>query len=314
MRKFITTLFAFAVALTAVVFICNRNYFPAKAKGNDGYMGAMVDKHHFADSHQSPRIIFCGGSNIAFGINSKRIQDSTGLPTVNLGTTGSLGLDFILNEARRTARLKDIIIISSEYYLSNDGSYAAKKEALRIYPPAGKYFKQTPQQWLHDFFVEDLQRNLTVTLSTLLHVQRKGFPTNVVYSRSSFNENGDVVRSFDPHPSHEFLKTFDLKYKLNPNIQLLNDFKDYADKNGMAVYFIYPSFPQSLYNANAKVIDAYERDMQSGIKIKILNHPKDALFADSLFYDTEYHLVPQGRELRTDKIIELLRKEKIARR
>jgi len=311
MKKFITGICLFAFLVVVTVYICNRNYYPAKAKGNDGYLGAIVDKHNFANKTKSPRIIFCGGSNVAFGINSKRIADSTGIPVVNLGMHGGLGLNFMLNEVKHVARPSDIIVISIEYYLTADGDHLMKKEAQRIFPEAGSYFSQTFHQFMSDFFIEDLQKNFSVTLARLFNRKQKGFPANVVYSRTSFNEYGDVVRNFDKNPSHKFLESFKMDYKYFPGMQLLNNFKAYADENNIRVYFLYPCFPESLYEQKRSVFDAYDRDLKSDLKIKLLNKPADAVFPDSLFYDTEYHLIPKGRELRTGQIIELLKREKI---
>ncbi|MFA6085704.1 hypothetical protein [Mucilaginibacter sp.] len=307
MKKFITGICLFALVVVVTAYICNRNYYPAKAKGNDGYLGVIVDKHNFADKTKSPRIIFCGGSNIAFGIDSKRIADSTGIPVVNLGLHGSLGLDYMINEVKHVARPSDIIIISPEYKLSVEGDHRMKKEAQRIFPQAGSYFSPNFRQFMNDFFIEDLQKNFSVTLAKLFNRKPKGFPANVVYSRTSFNEYGDVVRNFDKNPSHKFLKNYDMTYAYFPGMELLNSFKTYANENNIRVYFLYPCFPESLYKQKLSVINAFNRDFESDLKIKLLNKPADAVFPDSLFYDTEYHLIPKGRELRTDKIIKLFR-------
>ncbi|HPG73671.1 MAG TPA: hypothetical protein PLM49_05215, partial [Bacteroidales bacterium] len=61
-------------------------------------MAAIIDKHKRIDSIKSPKIIFAGGSNLPFGIDSKMIQDSLHTPVVNLGLHAGLGLDFMLNE------------------------------------------------------------------------------------------------------------------------------------------------------------------------------------------------------------------------
>lgn len=293
--------------MVLLAFAMNRNYFPTKAMGSDGYIGAMVDKHTYAEKMKSPRIIFVGGANVAFGIDSKAIAAATGLPVVNMGLNASFGLDFMLNEAKAIARPKDIIIISPEYFLSVDGDYKFKKEAERMYPPAGKYFNHTPSQFLHDFFIDDLQHNFFITFSNLTGHPTRKFPTNVVYSRTSFNENGDVVRNFDPHPSHEFLKKVVIDYQKNLDIAPLNSFKEFADTHHIKTYFLYPCLDEQIYKSRIKVIEAIHRDFKKEMKIELLNTPEDSVFPDSLFYDTEYHLTLKGKQLRGEKIIRLLK-------
>lgn len=311
MKKFLLYIILFCLAMILFVFIMNRNYFPAKATGNDGYIGAIVDKHAYADKTKAPRIIFCGGSATAFGVDSKMIEQKTGLPVVNMGLNGSLGLEFILNQAKYVARPSDIVIVSVEYNLSAEGSYKFKKEAVRIYPPAANFFSQSISQRVSDFFVEDFQHNFHITFANLTGKKLREFPKNVVYSRSSFNENGDVVRNFDPHPSHDFLKKFELPHIPNPDIAPLNSFKTFADKNKIRVYFLYPPLDAEAYNKKQHVVGLIEEEYQKGMHIPMLNKPVDAILPDSLFYDTEYHLNMAGKKIRTEKILELLKGKNI---
>ncbi|RFZ84833.1 hypothetical protein DYU05_04290 [Mucilaginibacter terrenus] len=292
-------------------FAMNRNYFPGKAIGNDGYIGAIIDKHAWADKTKSPRIIFTGGSSVCFGIDSKMVEQHTGMPVVNMGLNGSLGLEFILNQAKYIARPSDVVILSVEYYLSKEGSYKFKKEAERLYPPAGTFFEHSIKNRLNDFFIEDLQHNFHITFMHLMGRKTREFPKNVVYSRSSFNENGDVVRNFDPHPSHEFVNKFVLDYQVNPDIPLLNDFKEFADKKGIKVYFVYPPLDAAVYKPKEKVISKIAQEYAEEMKIKTLNTPQDALLPDSLFYDNEYHLIPAGRKARTEHVLQLMKAHNI---
>ena len=311
MKKFLLYTVLFCALLVLLVFIMNRNYFPAKAKGNDGYIGAIVDKHAYADKTKTPRIIFVGGSATAFGIDSKMIEQQMGMPVINMGLNGSLGLEFILNQARYIARPTDIVIVSVEYNLSTEGSYKFKKEAVRLYPPAGKFFSRTPGQRINDFFIADFQQNFHVTFARLTGGKLPEFPKNVVYSRSSFNENGDVVRNFDPHPSHDFLDKFELPHIANPDIAPLNSFKAFADENKIRVYFLYPPLDVEAYQKKKHVVSLIEQEYKDGMHIPALNNAVSALLPDSLYYDTEYHLNMAGKKVRTQKILQLLKEKNI---
>jgi len=310
MKLFLFKAIIFLVITVSVIGVLNRNYFPVEFGVNDSFMVAMIDKHAYANSVKSPRIIFCGGSNLAFGINSKKIADSVGLPVVNLGLHAGLGLDFMLSEVKAVSRPSDIIIFSPEYFLTSDGSYKLKKLAERVYPLSKQFTHLTLRQLINDYFVEDLQYNLSKTLGRLTPETEIARPATV-YSRSSYNKYGDVVRNFEPNPSHAFLNNYSMEYSHFEGIELLNNFKLNADKEGIRTYFIYPCFPASLYKAKRKVIEKYADDIQTSLKIKILNRPISEVYNDSLFYNTEYHLIPQGRELRTQKIIKLLTANKI---
>ena len=49
-------------------------------------------------------------------------------------------------------------------------------------------------------------------------------------------------------------------------------------------------------------------DLSNNLKIEILNRVSDFVFPDSLFFDTVYHLNKKGREIRTKKLIEIIKK------
>jgi hypothetical protein len=49
-------------------------------------------------------------------------------------------------------------------------------------------------------------------------------------------------------------------------------------------------------------------DLSNNLKIEILNKPSDFVLPDSLFFDTVYHLNKKGREIRTKKLIEIIKK------
>jgi hypothetical protein len=310
MKRFAFNCAIFISIVVVTIFILNRNYFPSKLSLSSNYDGAIVDKHDYANHIRSPRIIFCGGSNVAFGINSPEIAEATHLSVVNLGLLGGLGLDFILNEAKYTARPSDIVVLSPEYYLSPEGVYSYKKDIVRIFPPAAEYFTPTLSQIADDFFIEDLKNNLPNTISVIARLKNTA-PKPSVYLRSSFNENGDVVKNFVPVPPLDFSANKGLTYGYYGGIKLLNNFKVFASRHHISVYFMYPCYPLSLYNGSNKAIEMMAADFKDDLKIKILDKPGDAVLPDSLFYNTEYHLNPHGRELRTQRIISLFKSNHI---
>jgi hypothetical protein len=186
------------------------------------------------------------------------------------------------------------------------GGLTTKKKIAQVFNPAAVYFNMSYTERLSDYFREDLRENLNNTINQLLGIKRPISPLSV-YSKSSFNQNGDVVANFIPLPALDFANTPAIGYTYYPGIKRLNEFKKFADKHYIQVYFIYPPYPQSLYKNNSKPFEMISLDFNNDLKIKILNRPVDALLPDSLLYNTEYHLKPAGRELRAQEIIKLLK-------
>jgi len=84
-------------------------------KNSDDYLYAMIKKHRAAEESASPKIVFIGGSNLPFGLNSERISDETKMPVVDMGLHAGLGLKFMLEEAKPYIRKGDIVILVPEY-------------------------------------------------------------------------------------------------------------------------------------------------------------------------------------------------------
>ena len=266
----------------------------------NNYMQAIIDKHDRISEIKSPKLILAGGSNLAFGINSQKLQDEFNVPVVNLGLHAGLGLEFILNELKKSINDSDVVIISPEYFLGN-GLYELKNFTQSLYPNASNYYDKNLKQ--------DFQDHIKKTRKAIKTIgQDKGVNTSFsVYTRNGFNKFGDVISHIDQVPKKELSDRGIINYRYWKGIEILNDFYKYAQTKNVNVFFTFPNFPQSEYNKNDKCIEKLNNDILKNLKIEVLNSPKDMVLNDSLFYDTIYHLNGKGRELRTEKLIDSIK-------
>ena len=58
------------------------------------YTAALLDKVERLNSIEQPKLVLLGNSNLAFGMNSEKIEDALGMPVVNMGLHGGLGNAF----------------------------------------------------------------------------------------------------------------------------------------------------------------------------------------------------------------------------
>ena len=79
MRMFILKTALICGCIVIILFIL---YFTVPIYSNN-YLLAYQAKCKRLDSIQSPRIIFVGGSNLAFGLDSKRIEDCLKMKVIN---------------------------------------------------------------------------------------------------------------------------------------------------------------------------------------------------------------------------------------
>lgn len=274
------------------------------------YVGGLIGKHHRIDSIATAKIIFAGGSNLAFGINSQMIEEEFHLPVVNLGLHGGLGASFILEELRHAVKPGDRVFVSLEYFLSPSGAYKIKKIGEEMYPPSRDYYEKGIR--------EEIELNITDTrykVKNFLTPNRKTGSmrpedNKLVYCIDAFNRYGDVVSHLNqPNPT-ELAGGTVYKYEYWPCIAQLNEFYAFAMRNNIRVYYLFPCIASSEFIKNEQVFVALATDLSEGLKIEILNTPTDFVYDDADFFDTIYHLNAKGREKRTRRLIAILKQNR----
>lgn len=269
-------------------------------------MAAIVDKHKRIDSLQGPKMILAGGSNLAFGINSEKIEKQFGVPVVNLGLYAGLGLSFMVEELKRSAHSGDMVFLSIEYFLNKDGEYELRKHTSDFY--------YDPFQNSGTNLLKDIDLHLKTTRKQIkkfdffgLYPSADNTKTDSIYARTSFNKYGDMVAHLGKRPPKVLKDRKKIIYQYWDGVDELNAFEEYARGRNVKAFFLFPAFPESEYKKNSGAINKLFRDLKADLNIEILNRPEDVVFPDSLFFDTVYHLTKAGREKRTELVIKAIR-------
>jgi len=279
--------------------------FVPKNYSND-YLSGIVQKHARLDSITSPRIIFAAGSNTAFGIDSKRIEETYSTPVVNLSLHAGLGTTFILEELKSVIDSGDIVLLSLEYFLG-EGSTELKKLTSDFYPEASGYYHLSKSNRLF-MELESIRTNIRKKLRNLLNPRTPLRKT--VYSKDSFNKYGDVISHLDKVWGKRITNSTKINYRKWDGIEKINQFSVYANKKNTSVFYLFPTLMQSEYLKMQTDIDQLKDDLHRDLDVEILNQPSNFVYPDSLYFDTVYHLNKQGRIKRTDDLIVLLNNSK----
>lgn len=302
MKGFIIKIASFLLILTVLYYLVSA-FAEKNHKIQNDFTGAIIDKHHHLDSIQTPKLIFQGGSNTAFGIDGATIEEEFKTPTVILGLQVSYGLTFMLEELKSCIKKDDVIFLSLEYFLSLDGDYKIKKLAGNFYPKAYTYYKKN--------IFKEIEYSHYIIKESIFRKLRDGVVEDV-FIRGAFNEYGNVVAHIGK-PNKLSLYGRDAVFEYNKKwegVKPLNDFYEYVKEIGAQVYFIYPSYPKTEYEKNKKAIALLDADLKKNLKIKILNSPIDSVFDDDYFYDSVYHLDGKGGKIRTARLIEMMKNDK----
>lgn len=296
----------------------------AEQAPDDNYLAAVLEKDRIIRNTPSPKIILVGGSNLAFGIDSRMMQDSLGLRVVNMGLYAKLGLKYMLAQVRPYIKRGDVVVVVPEYDQFY-GDFAEGDNTLNtalLYAPADRIRDFMRSYSFADVVLrpraENVRRSFLRLAAAAVGRESEFFPkdTNPVYNRNSFNEYGDVVSHLGRagrNPDSIFVKPLPpMKEFSEATLGYLNGIADEAKaKNGHA-YFMFPSYIASSYSINVAAIDSLRRKLAGGMKMPIVGTPADFTFPGSYFFDTRFHLNATGRERRTLRMIEVLRRSGLA--
>ena len=319
MKRFIKNLLLFLlvqlIVWSAIVFV----YIRCRPIGQH-YIAASIDKQRLLAQQPSPRIVFVGGSNLAFGLDSAAFANETSFKPVNMGLHVELGLDFILHEAKSGLRSGDVVVLSPEYELFGV-DYSGGGEIL--YTAVEQHVANVQHLSLPS--VLRVSDNGFLLLSQILDYDyrcltgNRGIyePTNPnnPYKRSGFNEYGDVIAHYGmPRKEFPFPK-LDTKVNsrtINRTISRLRDFQQWCQQNGIVVVVTFPTVPEQYMQQNRSSVVAI-RDAVQSLNIPILATPEEMTFPLDDFFDTPYHLTEPGIRQRTTILISRLKEKGIAK-
>lgn len=291
---------------------------------DDNYLAAVLEKDRLIRTTPSPKIILVGGSNLAFGIDSRMMEDSLHVNVVNMGLYAKLGLRYMLAQVKPYIRRGDVVLIVPEYDQFY-GNYSEGDNTLNtalLYAPPDRIPDLIKSYSVVDVVlrprVENARRSFLEGTADLFGVKKKYFPpdTNPVYNRHSFNQYGDVVGHLGKksvNPDSIFVGHLPPSKNFNRKaISELNDIGDAARELGAHPYFLFPSYIDRSYVINVDAIEWLREKLSRDMRVPILGTPEDFVFPKNWFFDTRFHLNALGRGPRTVKMIEILRRARAA--
>lgn len=263
------------------------------------------------------RIVMIGGSNLAFGIDSRLIESLAGCPVANMGMNGYFGVRFMLAEADAGLRRGDVAVIALEYdsfVKSVEGSGADLLMVGKTVPRTVKYmtFRQVASGVTQIPFVvrskmsrvagEAFQGMYDAALGSS-DPDPAGPDINAIESLSGFTPEGDLVAHLDVewqggHEDGLDLTELPVDPKLFP---LIREFSERMNERGVDVVFSYSPVMRRYYIRHQPAIErvhAMARQELEGVAA-VPSDPGVFVYEEDSFFDTVYHLGREGREHRS---------------
>ncbi|HCO67792.1 MAG TPA: hypothetical protein DIT04_08585 [Dysgonomonas sp.] len=294
MKLFIKRFSIFCFALLGIILILFLG--PLTPRMKQSYFYGINHKQKLLQDTPAPRIIFIGGSNLTFGINSRMIKDSLGLNPINTGIQANVGLEYMLDSSIDNIRKSDIVVVVPEYSQLH-GSLAYGEDPLLHAIMSGNrndLLKLSYHQWAA--ILPYIPKYAFSKLSVYEYLDNPNKET--VYRADAFNEYGDILerwpgdfKTVSPYTvREEKFNTYILKKLIY--------FRRQVEEKGASLYIGFPAYQKKSFDIIEDIIRE-EYDSLRNNNFTLIGKPVDYIVDDSLLYDTPYHLTTDGVEWRT---------------
>lgn len=265
------------------------------------YQASLIDKNERLCSLDEAKIVLVGNSNWAFGVDSQKLEEAMGMPVVNMGMHGGIGNPFNEQAAVQNIHEGDIVIISYSNFA--DGDIIKNPELAWItienHPALWKYIR------LKDW--PSMIKAYPTYLKDCLDLWSQGIgnmDSGTEYSRLQFNEYGDNVYDrpalvisdeelAEAHIPEIGDETIDRLNKLNQTLQ---------EKGATLLVTPYPT-PVTSYTPPVEKYVAFSDQIEERLDFPLIGRYEDYRMDKNLFYNTYLHLNNEGKQFRTQMLI-----------
>ena len=263
------------------------------------YNAAINDKYARLKNINEPKIILVGDSNIAFGFDSKMVQDAFDMPVVNFGLHGGLGQAFHTNTIKKYIREGDIVVIAPAGYQSNGNDYDYVLAWMTIENNIKLLIDSSAGHYL------DMFKAFPTYLRKLLHLFIRGTENamlNDQYDRLMFNEFGDNI-----YPRPECIIVGDKYDSFYASDSLSKEMRDYwNDYNKYIISkkaHLFMSCPPILQETLTVDLCDMQKQLENELEFPVIAELENYIYPLELFFDTGFHLNDHGKILRTEQFI-----------
>lgn len=308
MRKFIIRALCF-FSIFIALFVIVAGSFSWSYKYNHNFLEGYAQKEELLSEVQSPRIIFQGGSNVTYGINSEAVEDSIHIHTLNAALHVGLGMRLMLYMVFDYCREGDILVLSPEFehfYGWAYGNSETKAVLAMLYPKVAKHYNVRQIIDATKGIPDALQIMRSELLISIEDIFLRSYDSDRFKSRF-FNSHGDLVYDRSNSSDTDEIQIVPFREKFDE--EYFDEFCETIDtlrNRGVNVLII----PPSVYDKTFEV----EKDNMHFIadRLQMAGHPFEydlelSVYERADMYETQHHLNKAGSEKRMKLIVDMLR-------
>lgn len=264
------------------------------------YQASLIDKVQRLESIHEPKIVLIGDSNLAFGIDSEKIEEAFDMPVVNMGLHGGLGNAFHEEMTRLNVTEGDIYIICHCSY-SDDGLLKNSELAwitLENHPSLWKILRKEDYLPMIKSYPVYLKKCIALWLTDSGNKMDEG-----VYSRAAFNEYGDI--EWADNGQEYIFKDGDIFVpQISDNVcERLNDLNIYLQERGATLLIAGYPITKNETTPEAELYIKFQKELEEKLDVPVISDFTDYFYPENYFLNTEYHLNTMGKKARTNQLI-----------
>lgn len=297
------------------------------------YSAQAVKAHLLRNNADRRKLLFVGGSSVWMGVDAGSAGQVFGARGLNLGLHGMIPLDQILGEVRPVIRAGDTVVLMLEYeYYVIDTPYNAwflnqimvgqpdwfwnlpwknRLQFLTSVPPF-RVLEGTMTKLFADGLDIMKKRHVEQDPEKLLApIRPPSSLPDVNYTFRNIDEDGDAIVALGSFATYIYPLDRAVLAQRYP-WETLQAFARYCAGRGADLYLVWPPVVKGLIDFESRLtrrnIHTITRHLAEA-GIPVLGRPADFQYDRRLFADSGYHLIHEGRELHTQKIVGLLREK-----
>lgn len=305
MKKFICKVLLFLGLMTGTAaLIILGNIYIVGNQYLTNYQSAMVDKIERLKSIQEPKIILVGNSNIAFGIDSRELENALGMPVVNLGLNVALNNAFHEQMALFNIHSGDIVVVCHTAYDDDDTMGSASLAWITL----EKHWELWPVLRKKDLGDMLVCAPRYLKESSFLWIRRQGNQEiDSCYSRAAFNQYGDICyrpdSGLDVYENMFRPDTTAVPGISRECVERLNRYIHVIREKGASVVVAGFPIPDGEYTPPAEEYDKFQAALAEQLDCDVISDCRDYFFPYEYFYNTSLHLSEEGARARTRQLI-----------